>query len=182
VQYTIPMLLIPAAEADYPEIVDLANQAYRGTGATASWNTETGILEGQRLNESLLRDDLATHPDGHLLTLREEPGTEILGTVRLDPGPEDVWHLGLLTVRPEEQKRHLGRSILAAAEDFARERGARRIHMSVLHVRASLIAWYERRGYLATGKTEPFPYHDERFGRPLREDLYFVVLEKDLIS
>ncbi len=103
-QYTISMLLVPAAEADYPEIVDLANQAYRGTGATASWNTETGILEGQRLNESLLLDDLATHPDGYLLTLREKPGTEILGTVRLDPGPGGVWHLGLLTVRPEQQK------------------------------------------------------------------------------
>ena len=46
--------------------------------------------------------------------------------------------------------------------------------------RAELIAWYERRGYVRTGETRPFPYGDERFGRPLRDDLHFVVLEKAL--
>jgi hypothetical protein len=59
------MELRPAAEADFVEIVELANLAYRGTGAAASWNAEDGILEGQRLNESLLRDDLAAKPTDH---------------------------------------------------------------------------------------------------------------------
>jgi hypothetical protein len=27
-------------------------------------------------------------------------------------------------------------------------------------------------------ETEPFPYADDRFGRPARDDLCFVVLEK----
>ncbi len=27
---------------------------------------------------------------------------------------------------------------------------------------------------------KPFPYGDDRFGAPLRDDLCFVVLEKDL--
>ena len=85
-----------------------------------------------------------------------------------------------MTVRPDLQNRQLGRALLAAAEDFAKERGARRIHMTMVHVRETLIAWYLRRGYALTGETEPFPYGDERFGRPLRDDLHFVVLEKDL--
>ena len=178
------MLLIPAVEADYAEIIDLANTAYRGTGASASWNTEEGVLEGQRLNESLLREDLAAKPGGQLLTLRDEAGGALLGMVWLDPGldrgKDGVWYLGLLAVRPEMQKRQLGRQVLAAAEEFARARGARRIRMTVLHVRSTLIAWYERRGYVLTGETAPFPYGDERFGRPLRDDLHFVVLEKDI--
>ena len=91
-----------------------------------------------------------------------------------------MWYLGLLTVQPDLQKRKLGRSLLANAEDFARQRGARRIQMSVVNVRDILIAWYERRGYTLTGEMRPFPYGDERFGRPLRDDLYFVVLEKDI--
>ncbi|CAN5257943.1 GNAT family N-acetyltransferase [soil metagenome] len=33
---------------------------------------------------------------------------------------------------------------------------------------------------LAAGETEPFPYGDERFGTPLRDDLCFVVVEKTL--
>jgi ribosomal protein S18 acetylase RimI-like enzyme len=74
----------------------------------------------------------------------------------------------------------LGNLLLGEAEGFARERGAHRMRMTVIHLRTALIAWYERRGYRQTGKTKPFPYGDERFGRPLRDDLYFAILEKDL--
>lgn len=52
--------------------------------------------------------------------------------------------------------------------------------MTVVNVRDTLIAWYIRRGYFLTGETEPFPYDDNRFGTPLRDDLAFVVLEKVL--
>jgi ribosomal protein S18 acetylase RimI-like enzyme len=173
------MLLNPAVEADYPAIIDLANLAYRGTGPSASWNIEN-FIEGQRLNDSLLREDLAAKPEAHLLTYREDPDGPLLGTVLLDPKKDGVWYLGLLTVRPDLQKRKLGRALLAAAENFAKERGARRIQMTVVNVRDILIAWYERRGYILTDETRPFPYGDERFGKPLRDDLYFVVLEKDL--
>ena len=174
------MLLKPAVEADYAAIVGLANLAFRGSGPIASWNTEVVFIEGQRLNESLLREDLAAKPQAQLLMYRDVPDGPLLGTVLLDQRKEGVWYLGLLTIRPDLQKRQLGRGLLAAAEDFARGRGGRRIRMTVVNVRDSLIAWYERRGYAATGETEPFPYGDERFGRPLRDDLYFVVLEKDV--
>jgi ribosomal protein S18 acetylase RimI-like enzyme len=174
------MLLHSAVEADYAAIVDLANLSFRGTGANASWNTEAVFIEGHRLNESLLREDLAAKPKAELLTYRDEPDGPVLGTVLLDERKEGVWYLGLLSIRPDLQKRQLGRGLLAAAEDFARARGGRRIRMTVVNVRDTLIAWYERRGYRLTGETQPFPYGDERFGRPLREDLHFVVLEKDI--
>jgi ribosomal protein S18 acetylase RimI-like enzyme len=176
------MLLRPAVQADYAPIIDLANLAYRGTGPSASWNIEN-FIEGQRLNESLLREDLAAKPHAHLLTYRDapdDPDAPLLGTVWLDPGKDGVWYLGLLTIRPNMQKRKLGRTLLAAAEDFAKQHGARRIQMTVVNVRDILIAWYERRGYTLTEETRPFPYGDERFGRPLRDDLYFVVLQKDI--
>ena len=176
------MLLRPAVQADYAPIIDLINIAYRGTGPSASWNIEN-FIEGQRLNESLLREDLAAKPHAHLLTYRDDPDDPagpLLGTVWLDPGKDGVWYLGLLTIRPNMQKRKLGRTLLAAAEDFAKQHGARRIQMTVVNVRDILIAWYERRGYTLTEETRPFPYGDERFGRPLRDDLYFVVLQKDI--
>jgi ribosomal protein S18 acetylase RimI-like enzyme len=173
------MLLSPAVEADYAAIIDLANLAYRGTGPAASWNIEN-FIEGQRLNESLLREDLAAKPHAHLLTYRDDPDGPLLGTVLLDPHTDGVWYLGLLTIRPDLQKRQLGRTLLAAAEAFAKQRGANQIQMTVINVRDILIAWYERRGYTVTEETRPFPYGDERFGRPLRDDLHFAVLEKDL--
>jgi hypothetical protein len=54
------------------------------------------------------------------------------------------------------------------------------VRMTVISLRSSLIAWYERRGYRRTGESEPFPYGDERVGVPLRDDLHFVVLDKAL--
>jgi len=174
------MLLNAAVEADFAEIIDLVNLAFRGSGASASWNIEAGIIEGQRLNEALLREDLTAKPAVRLLIHRDEANGTLLGTVWLDPGKDDVWNLGLLTVRRDLQNKQLGRTLLSAAEDFAKERGAHRICMMVVNVRTTLIAWYERRGYALSGETRPFPYGDERFGRPLRDDLHFVVLQKDL--
>ena len=174
------MLLNPATEADYPEITDLANIAFRGSGSEAGWNSESGYIAGPRLTESLLRADLASKPTAHLLTYRDDPEGPLLGTVLLEPRGNAVWYLGLLTVRPDLQNRQLGRTLLAAAENFAKEHGAQRIRMTVVNVRETLIAWYQRRGYALTGETQPFPYDDQRFGQPLRDDLSFVVLERDI--
>lgn len=172
------MLLKQAVEADFEEIIELANVAYRGTGDGASWNAEEGILEGKRMDESLLRDELAAKPNGFLLTYRDAAEGPLLGTAWLNPEKDGVWYLGLLTVRPDMQNRQLGRTLLTAAEEFAKARGGKRVRMTVLQVRDALISWYQRRGYRETGVREPFPYGDNRFGRPLRDDLYFVVLEK----
>jgi GNAT superfamily N-acetyltransferase len=174
------MFLARAVEADYLAIVDLVNLAFRGVGLSSSWNSEADFIEGQRLTESLLREDVAAKPDALLLTYREDPNGELVGTAWLEPKENAVWYLGLLTVRPDLQKKQMGRELLAAAEDFAKQHGARRIRMSVVNVRTTLIAWYERRGYALTGETQPFPYADLRFGRPLRDDLHFVMLEKDI--
>jgi hypothetical protein len=37
-----------------------------------------------------------------------------------------------------------------------------------------------RRGYVRTGELTPFPYGDERFGVPMRDDLAFETLTKKL--
>jgi ribosomal protein S18 acetylase RimI-like enzyme len=176
------MFLARALESDYASIVDLANLAFRGAGPSAGWNSEADYIEGTRLTESLLREDMAAKPDGVLLTYREDPKGELFGTVSLEPKKDGVWYLGLLTIRPDLQNRQMGRALLAVAEDFAKQNGACRIRMSVVNVRTTLIAWYERRGYRLTGETQPFPYGDQRFGRPLRDDLHFVLLEKDVGS
>ena len=174
------MILAPADPRHYTSITTLVNEAFRGTGAAISWNSEAGLIEGERLTEALLLADLAAKPHGHLLTYRDEPNGPLLGTVWLEPKQNSTWYLGLLTVRPDVQTRKLGTSLLTAAENFAREGGGRRIRMTVVNVRHTLIAWYQRRGYRLTGEEEPFPYDDQRFGRPLRDDLCFIVLEKDI--
>ena len=170
------MVLRKVVESDYADVVELANLAYRRKGEDASWNAETGILEGVRLTESLLLEDLAK-PGAVLLVWRDDAWV-LMGTVFLQPKEDGVWYLGLLTVRPGGQNRGSGKELLSEAEAYVKSHGGGRVRMTVLHVREALVGWYLRRGYRETGVREAFPYGDERFGKPLRDDLYFVVLEK----
>ena len=169
-----------ATDADLDAVAALVNSGYRGDSSRAGWTTEADFLGGQRTDAEALRADLVARPAAAILTLRDEPGGPLLGSVWLEPQAPEVWYLGMLTVRPDLQARQLGRTMLAEAEAYAASRGARRIRMSVITLRDSLIAWYERRGYSRTGEQLPFPYGDERFGIPLGDDLRFEVLEKTL--
>lgn len=175
------MPLYPAAAEDLPAVAALVNSAYRGETSRQGWTTEADYLDGQRTDAATLAADLAATPGAELLTLRDAPGGELLGTVWLEPvGEGETWYLGMLTVRPDLQDGRLGRGLLEAAEQAAAAKGARRIRMTVVSIRDTLIAWYRRRGYALTGETRPFPYDDERFGQPKRPDLAFVVLERAL--
>lgn len=173
------MLLAPAQDHEIEEIAAFVNRAYRGDTARAGWASEADVLGGQRTDPATLREELAA-PGAVLLTYREMAGGPLFGCVWVEPLDAAAWYLGMLTVHPQLQARQLGRSLLDAAETYAAERGARRIRMTVIWLREDLIAWYQRRGYALTGATEPFPYGDERFGIPQRDDLHFLVMEKVL--
>jgi ribosomal protein S18 acetylase RimI-like enzyme len=169
--------VLPATDDDVPGIVTLMNRAYRGA---ACWSTQEAYLSGDRINEDVLRSDLLAKPQASLLKWEDPEGGALLGCVWIEPLENDVWYLGSLATDPTLQNSGLGKTLLSAAEHWVQKRGGRRIQMNVVNVREALIAWYLRRGYHKTGETEPFPYGDDRFGAPLRDDLSFLVLEKDL--
>ena len=171
-------ILQPATDPDLPAVVQLMNRAFRGKGSKAGWSTEADYIEGDRTTLPLLQDQVASTPDGHLLIARDAAAQSLQGSVWLHQTSPLVWYLGSLTVDPTLQNAGTGRQLLAAAEQWLLERGAKLIQMRVVNVRETLIAWYVRRGYHLPGETHPFPYDDHRFGRPLRNDLAFVVLEK----
>jgi ribosomal protein S18 acetylase RimI-like enzyme len=173
-----PPSLTVATATDAPAIAALMNLAYRGGGADAGWTTEADHFHGNRTSEALLREDMAANPDAALLAWR--PDGALLGCVWLEPEDDGIWYLGSLSIDPRQQNRGLGRKLLAAAEDWVRERGGREIRMTVVNVRDTLLGWYTRRGYALTGEAEPFPYGNNRFGIPKRDDLHFVVLRKRL--
>ena len=169
--------LVPADPADLPEVAALMNRAYRGPDA--GWTNEAGYLDGDRTSVAMLAADLAGNPAARLMLWRRGDGS-LRGCVWLEPEAEGRWYLGSLTVDPGAQNAGHGRQLLAAAEDWIRARGGRSVRMTVVNVRDTLIAWYERRGYARTGATEPFPYEDARFGVPRRDDLAFVELARPL--
>ncbi|MFI4889237.1 MAG: GNAT family N-acetyltransferase [Steroidobacterales bacterium] len=172
---------ISAAGADDVEaLVALVNGAYRGQSSRRGWTTEEHLLGGQRTDAATIARIIDTA--GHvILVLRKD--TEVCGCVLLEEEPDRVCYLGMLTVRPDLQASGIGRRLLAAGEAWARERfGTFFMEMTVIDLRTELIAWYERRGYRATGEIRPFPYEDQRFGLPKRNDLRFVVLRRQIAS
>ena len=174
------LTLCTCGHADLAAVADLVNAAYRGTGGAAGWTHEIGVVDGQRTTSAALAADLAASDDVTILGLRA--AGDLLACVRLERSPDrQVCHVGMLAVRPGQQDRGLGRVMLEHAEAAGRGWGAKAARMTVVSIRDSLIAWYERRGYRRTGAVEAFPYHDDRFGTPTRPDLAFIVLEKALI-
>lgn len=168
-----------ADEADLGELAALVNSAYRGDSSRAGWTTEADLIGGQRTDVETLRSALS---HSVILTLRSETQGPIKACVALEEKPGNRFYLGMLTVHPAEQSSGFGRRLLQQAEQFAAERGARAMTMTVISVRTELIAWYERCGYARTGETQPFPYGDLRFGEPKVQDLQFDVLRKELSS
>ncbi len=167
---------------DLDDVVELVNLSYRGASAQAGWTHEHDWIAGPRTTREGLERELSASGDAVIFGQRDDGGV-LRACVLLDlsrGGPERTGYIGMLTVRPDLQDAGLGRRMLAYAEDAARARGARRARMTVLSIRDSLIAWYERRGYARTGETQPFPYDDQRFGAPRRADLEFIVLDKPL--
>jgi len=166
-----------AGAQDAPAIAALVNSAYRGDASRAGWTTEADFLDGQRTDVAAIRDILSS-PDQWIVLA--EYAHAIVGSMHLEK-TGGVCYLGMFTVRPDLQARGIGRRFLAEAERLAHaELGCRTIRMLVITLRSELIAWYERRGYRRTGARGRFPYGDERFGIPLRDDLEFEVLEKAL--
>lgn len=178
---TEPLAVRIATDADAPALVELVNSAYRGDSSRAGWTTEADLLGGQRVDLAGVRTLMARGAiDGGAIVLVHEDAEGLAGCVELEPASSGCY-LGMLTIRPRSQARGLGRRLLAAAEQFAREHfGTREMHLTVIAQRLELIAWYERRGYRRTGQRRPFPYGDPRFGLPRRPDLEFEVLSRPL--
>jgi GNAT superfamily N-acetyltransferase len=168
--------------ADYAALIDLVNAAYRGQGGQNGWTHEIGLVDGLRITSDRLRVILVGEGEPIIYLLREANVLRACVHVENCRGRsgEPACHISLLAVRPGLQDQGLGRLMLDYAEAQGRTRGAQLARMTVVSVRESLIAWYERRGYRRTGEWQPFPYDDARFGAPQRPDLEFVVLEKKL--
>ncbi|MFD7531849.1 MULTISPECIES: GNAT family N-acetyltransferase [unclassified Streptomyces] len=166
-----------AADADVPALVALIESAYRGDSSRTGWTTEADILQGQRTDPDGVRR-VVEAPGSRLLVVERDG--ELVACCQLEHRGEAAY-FGMFAVRPGLQGAGLGKVIIAEAERTVRESwDVREMHMTVISVREELIAWYERRGYRRTGELSPFPYGDERFGVPQRDDLAFELLVKDL--
>ena len=168
-----------ANAADIDAIVALVESAYRGDASKQGWTTEADFLGGRRTGA----DDVVAclERERSRIVLAERDGVLLACAHVADE--DGAGYFGMFSVKPDLQGGGIGKHVLAEAERIARDEWRLpAMRMTVIDIRDELIAFYERRGYRRTGIKKPFPYGDERFGLPTRDDLRFEILEKALVD
>lgn len=165
-----------AEEKDISPLVALMDSAYRGEGSKKGWTSEADLFIGNKRTDETTIASLIKKPGAIFLKYVNEEGI-IEGCVFLHQ-KDDRLYLGMFSVSPSAQGKGIGKKLLIAAEDHAKNQNCTSIYMTVITVRENLIDWYERNGYHKTGRVLPFPV-DERFGIPT-QPLEMLVLEKHL--
>lgn len=168
------MAILIAEERDVTSLVALMDSAYRGENSKQGWTSEAELFIGNRRTDEATVANLIKKPGA--VFLKYLNAKDILeGCVFLHK-KDNRLYLGMFSVSPRAQGKGIGKQLLTAAENYAKEQNCSVIYMTVITVREELIAWYERNGYHKTGKVIPFPV-DERFGIPT-QPLELLVLEK----
>ena len=165
-----------AEQLDADKIAALVNSAYRGDSSRQGWTTEANLLEGARISRDGVHQLIMAEDTLILLCSKAE---ELIGCVQLQK-IDDAAYLGMFVVNPLEQGNGIGKEFMLTAEALVQKLwGVKKIWMTVITLRTELIAFYERRGYVRTGRLKPFPVdaEDHIF---LVENLQFEVLEKIL--
>lgn len=155
-------------------LVPLINSAYRGETAKKGWTYESDLISGTiRIDDDGIKE-LLNDPNSVFLKYTSSE-QQIIGCVYLQK-QEDKLYLGMLTVSPHLQGGGIGKKLLEAAEVHAHKVQCDSIIMRVITLRKELINWYERHGYIDSGKFEPFP-ENSPYGQPLQK-LVFKILKK----
>lgn len=172
----IPLTFQTATAEQAPAIVALVNAAYRGESGKQGWTTESDLLDGQRTDADEVM--CLIEAENSMILLGETAGA-LIASVHVEKHGAGAY-LGMLAVRPGWQAKGIGKQMIAEAERrAANEFDAQKMLMTVIHLREELIAYYLRRGYLRTGRAEPFPV-SEKFGIQKVPGLLLEYLEKPL--
>jgi GNAT superfamily N-acetyltransferase len=167
----------PALHGDIPTLLTLVESAYRGDASRKGWTTEADLLDGQRIDPAGMAEIIAKAGSRVIVF---ERGGKILACCHIEK-QGNACYFGMFAVDPMLQGGGVGKLAMIEAERAARDDfGCNEMQMTVISIRDDLVAWYERRGYRRSGIYKPFPYGDERFGIPKRDDLRFELLTKAL--
>ena len=159
-RYIRNMNIRMATETDFNQVLRLINSAF---------TVERFFKDEDRMDVPKLQD---LFKKGSFLVIEEDGHLDACVYVERNANRA---YLGLLSVDPARQKKGLGRRLTAAAEEFARETGARFMDLRVVNLRTELPGIYEKLGYRITG-TEPFPIDQ----MPITQPCHFVRMTKEL--
>ena len=142
----LPLAIRPAVEADRAAILSLADRL-AGFGPTTRSPAE--IAERER---GALADALARPAAGSALLVAEHEELGLAGILLLESRRdyftgEAHGHVAILAVAREAEGRGVGRALLAAAEEWGRAEGYRRLTLSVFSDNLRPRDLYARQGW-----------------------------------
>lgn len=150
-----------ATQVDLPAILKLVNSAFE---------VERFFKNQDRLNAAELEEYFRSG----VFLLTEDTGT-VTGCIYVTRSGDRAY-FGLLAIDPGRQKTGIGRRLVAAAEEFARETGARFMDLRIINLRTELPGIYAKLGYRVTGTA---PYPSER-AHMLTQPVHFICMSKEL--
>jgi N-acetylglutamate synthase-like GNAT family acetyltransferase len=150
-----------ATQADLPSLLTLINTAF-------------AVERFFKNQDRLSAEDLDAHFRSGTFLVKEDAG-RITGCVYVTRHGDHAY-FGLLAIDPAHQRTGIGRRLVAAAEEFARETGARFMDLKLINLREELPAIYQKLGYRVTGTA---PYPPER-AHMLTQPVHFICMRKEL--
>jgi ribosomal protein S18 acetylase RimI-like enzyme len=170
-----------ATADDAAGVAAMIERAYRGPEAAGGWTTEAHLLTGPRTTEAEIQALIADRDSRFVIaeTFDTIERRDVLLACALIQKDGEEAYFGMFAVDPTLQATGVGKTVLEKSERAARDLwAAKAMTMVVISLRDELIAWYERRGYERTGKTEPFPFHAT--SGAVRGDFHLIELRKPL--
>ena len=148
-----------ALPTDVPTIVRLVNTAFL---------VEQFFIERDRTDPQMVAELMEK---GKFLLA--EDGATPLASIYLElQGARG--YFGMLSVDPAQQRKGVGRMLVAAAENFFREAGCRFSDLRIVSARTDLLPYYTRLGYRETG-TAPYVATV-----PVKMPVHFIDMSKSL--
>lgn len=165
-----------ASTSDAAAISILLNKSYRGESSRKGWTTEADLIEGEVRATADHIDDVMGIKGSVFLRYIDDNKT-LTGCLNLRMKERGLY-LGMFSVDPDLQGGGIGKKLLHAAEEYARQIGCNLIHMWVISKRTELISWYNRHGYMTTN--EIIPFNEDSMSGKHKQKLEFIILEKRL--
>ncbi|MEY3322807.1 MAG: hypothetical protein RLZZ417_2390 [Bacteroidota bacterium] len=171
------MKISKALLSDIPDICKIVNHAYRGEEAKKGWTYESDLIEGDKRTSEMDLFSLISKEGATILVAKNEFET-IVGTVFLEVKESNLY-MGMLSVEPVLQGKGMGKMLVLNAIEIGKLKGLKNIQIQVVNLRYELIAWYEKLGFILSGKKFPFQVPVE-FGKP-KVPIHFIEMYYPLI-